>query len=213
MNTINLEYYHSRYGLLTNAGDLWKNHTTFRHGPNIQQAADSQYLKRNEKTFYEFIIDGKPLSILLDRHFKNKTPVTFNWVSALGLMAKQYQFIFIKQLLNATICKNELMKYFEYDTEFLDQYLHEIQSEPRILLYRCHCMEEYCGGYFITIRETEKTIIWEFDKHSHEFHNYRKEIMDKNKYVSNLKFEFNKKAYHKLFNTYLEEKVFLKKVA
>lgn len=231
MNTIALHYltngthYFKENGEVGSLDSLYIDKREFINETSIYRTQqDSKLYKLDKKhpSFYEIFIDGIPLSSHLDAFYGNSTPILYNWVGRIGALknSKKTDVILIKQLLKYPIDELDIVDVYNFKNEGLtpivinqlkdkynrgiNNYFHEIK-DAAIHIYGCpECGEIEHGGYFVKVKETVNSYVWEFDFSCRaigyavdKLHHFKK---------PNLKFKFDKQLYRKEFESYLQSR-------
>ena len=149
---------------------------------------------KSDREFFEFYINDRPLTELLNSFYNEKGTILDKWVGVLGSTTKlPAEIIKIKQLLGKNISDKEIRNVFPAswtDTEFeyyLNKYREEL-SNPEIIIYCCaECGDYDCGGISVSIYKTDISVVWK--------------IFENEKILS---FEFEKYQYFETLNKRLE---------
>jgi len=153
----------------------------------------SNIVLEKEREFTEFVVNGKPLSSILDVFFRMKRPLLDNLIGIIGssgnLAAEKIE---IKRLLGKPISDKEIRDAFpeNWDADDLDWHMERARDqlkEPEIIIYCCaFCRDGDCGGVSVLVQKTDYAFTWIFSEGDRR-----------------LKFEFDKYAYFDLFSRYL----------
>lgn len=154
-------------------------------------------LSKRPTEFYEFFINGKPLSEILTAFCRLGDSLLDNWVGMLGSFPnKQSELNTIKRLLLKKITEQEIRDAFPKDLDKhdlengIERYKEELADEE-IIIYGCaECGDYDCGGFKIRVSKEENSIVWtynnegkilqfHFDKHQYfsTFDAYRQTII------------------------------------
>jgi len=147
--------------------------------------------------YVEFIVNGKPLSQLINQHFKLDKPLFSKFTSTLGTMElTNFDRLKIHQLLTHPVKEKDVEKLFPKKHFEQEPILEELELD-KILLYCCaERADSRCSGCFVKVTKSPKTFIWTLDAPLFS-------DKDKEDNSNELKFEFEQEAYHKAFKTYL----------
>ncbi|KAF5035974.1 hypothetical protein DSECCO2_579920 [anaerobic digester metagenome] len=200
MDTIELKKYYRTGGLVdektTSPKDLLnKIKTTFGNATLTKDG-----LTKRPTEFYEFFINGRPLSAILKEFCKLDNSILDNWVGVLGAFTNiQSELNTIKRLLLKQITEQEIREAFpkDLDKHYLDDGIENYNEEladEEILIYCCaECGDYGCGGYKVKVDASDDSIVWtysdegkilqfHFDKHQYfqTFDTYRQTIINEN---------------------------------
>lgn len=202
MDIIELKKYHRTGGLVgeqtARPKDLLNKSKT--NSGNVTLTRDG--LSKRPTEFYEFFINGKPLSEILTEFCSLDNSLLDNWIGVLGSFSnRQSELNTIKRLLLKQISEQDIRAAFPKDLDkyYLDEgiksYREELDDEE-IIIYGCaECGDYGCGGFKIRIDKEDVQFVWtykdegkilkfHFDKHQYfdTFDAYRKTIENKDDY-------------------------------
>jgi len=120
--------------------------------------------KKNEVVvaqYVEFIVNGKPLSDLINEKFNLGKPVFSKFTSVLGTMElTNFDRLKIHQLLAHPVKEKDVEKLFPADNFDQEPILEELELD-KILLYCCaECGDYRCSGCFAKITKGPKSFTW-----------------------------------------------------
>lgn len=138
--------------------------------------------------YVEFIINGEPLSEIINRETKPEHRVLSKYTSVLGTMEfTNSDRLKVMQLSGKKITAAELEKIFPAKHFDHKPILEELNLD-KILIYCCaECGDYKCGGYYIQLQETTDSIIWNLIG-----------------LTKNIQFRFSKAEYMEVLSEYLD---------
>ncbi|HNL06336.1 MAG TPA: hypothetical protein PKH93_02110 [Chitinophagales bacterium] len=124
-------------------------------------------LRKKQIEFYEFFINGKPLSQILTEFSKLKSPLLDDLVGVLGFFPnKQLELNTIKKLLLKQITEQDIRNVFPknlYVENEIESYKEELARED-IIIYCCVlCGDPDCGGFRIKVHKENDQFVWTYN--------------------------------------------------
>ena len=192
MDTLSLRKYRKQSSLVDRDVSSLKQLSKSKRLPAGNTTLTNKGLVKPEREFFEFFINDKPLSALLNKFYETKGSILDNWIGVFGSFANQKaEMLKVKQLLGKTISDKEIRQVYpsEWSDSEFQWYLEKTReelSDPEVIIYCCtECGDYDCGGIKTKIDKTESAFVWT--------------ITEKNK---RLAFEFEKYQYFDLFDKY-----------
>ena len=144
------------------------------------------------RNFYEFVIDGVPLSTRLDKFHRNKSPLLENLIGMLGSFSSDSDNFKSKQLLKKSISDAEIRQFFPnfLSKSEIENGVISMRAEfdnENVIIYGCsECGDYECGGYGVKILKLDDSFRWLFDNNGEAIH-----------------FDFDKMDYYKVFDKFV----------
>ena len=164
------------------------------------KAVDLSFVKESNaavQQYVEFIVNGKPLSTQIEKHFKLEKPLFSKFTSVLGTMElTNFDRLKVHQLLCHTTHQKDVDELFPAKQFDQEEILTELKLD-KVLIYCCaECADYRCSGVFTIITKTPKSFKWSIENPIFD----AKDLINE---TPTLDFEFDQEAYHKTFKDYV----------